>query len=68
MAWVLVNKDVSSAITGGLNPVQLEETCKAAEIYKKLTPDILQKIEEILNNKPVADMNAKTFAPFPGRR
>jgi len=38
MAWVIWNKDVSTAITGGTKPEQLKEVVHAIEIYKKLTP------------------------------
>jgi len=69
MSWVLVNKDVSVALTGGSNPLNLEETCKAVEIYKtKLSPEILKKIELLLDNKPAAEMDVKTFSAFPSRR
>lgn len=68
VAWVLVNKDVSVALTGGSKPEQLEDTVKAVEIYHKLTPEILQKIELVLNNKPQTEGDIKTYTPFPSRR
>ena len=52
LAWVLSNKNVSSAITGASNPEQVYENCKAVAVVEKLTPEILKEIDEILNNKP----------------
>ena len=51
-AWVLKNKNVSSAITGASRPEQVYESVKAIEAYKKLTPEIMEEIEGILGNKP----------------
>jgi aryl-alcohol dehydrogenase-like predicted oxidoreductase len=43
---------VSTAITGARNVSQLEDSIKALELYKKLTPEIEEKIEKILQNRP----------------
>lgn len=52
LAWVLKNPNVSSAITGASSVDQIYENVKAVEAYKKLTPEILDEIDSILNNKP----------------
>jgi aryl-alcohol dehydrogenase-like predicted oxidoreductase len=52
LAWVLKNKNVSSAITGASKPEQIYESVKALELQEKLTPEVMQEIEEILANKP----------------
>ncbi|KAJ4361677.1 hypothetical protein N0V95_001661 [Ascochyta clinopodiicola] len=52
MAWVLSNKHVTSAITGASRPEQIYQTVKAIDVYRKLTPEVLEKIEEIFGNKP----------------
>ncbi|KAF5025222.1 hypothetical protein F66182_2688 [Fusarium sp. NRRL 66182] len=52
LAWVLSNKNVSSAITGASSPQQVYENVKAVAVVDKLTPEILKEIDEILNNKP----------------
>ena len=52
LAWVLKNENVSSAITGASSPAQVYENVKAVEAYKKLTPEIMEQIDTILNNKP----------------
>ncbi len=38
LAWVIHNKDVSTAITGARNTAQLDESIQALELYKKITP------------------------------
>jgi aryl-alcohol dehydrogenase-like predicted oxidoreductase len=52
MAWVLKNKNVSSAITGASRPEQVYESVKALSAVEKLTPEIMKEIDEILGNKP----------------
>jgi aryl-alcohol dehydrogenase-like predicted oxidoreductase len=52
MAWVLSNKNISSAITGASRPEQIYQTVKAVGVYRKLTPEILEEIEATFDNKP----------------
>ncbi len=52
LAWCLTNPHVSTVITGASKPSQVEENMKALQVVDKLTPDILDRIEEILDNKP----------------
>ena len=52
LAWCLKNKDVSTVITGASKPEQVEQNMKAVEVMDQLTPDIMEQIEEILDNKP----------------
>lgn len=54
LAWVLMNKNVSSAITGASRPEQVYESVKALAAVEKLTPDIVKEIDDILGNKPAA--------------
>jgi len=51
LAWVLKNPHVASAITGATKPQQVEENIRALELT--ITDEINQKIEAILQNKPV---------------
>lgn len=51
-AWVLKNPNVSSAITGASKPQQIYDSMKAFDAVKKLTPEIMEEIDEILGNKP----------------
>ncbi|KAF8856464.1 putative voltage-gated K channel beta subunit [Acephala macrosclerotiorum] len=52
MAWVLKNKNVSSAITGASRPEQVYESVKSLAAIEKLTPEVMKEIDEILGNKP----------------
>ena len=48
LAWCLKNPHVSTVITGASKPAQVKENMKAGELVDKLTPDVMQRIEEIL--------------------
>jgi aryl-alcohol dehydrogenase-like predicted oxidoreductase len=52
MAWVLCNKDVSSAITGASRPEQIWQTVRAVGVYKTLDEKVLGEIEECMGTKP----------------
>jgi len=68
LAWILVNKDVSTAIFGATKINQVEDNVKAIEIYKKLTPQILKKIDDLLGNKPTTEFEMINFKSPPTRR
>lgn len=57
IAWCLKNPNVSSVITGASRPEQLTENMKALDVAQKLTPDMMEKIEAILANRPDAEGN-----------
>ena len=50
IAWTLRKSEISSIITGASKPEQVESNAKASDI--SLTKEILEKIEQILDNKP----------------
>ena len=52
LAWVLKNENVTSAITGASSPAQVYENVRAVDAVEKLTPDIMDEIDRVLNNKP----------------
>jgi voltage-dependent potassium channel beta subunit len=52
LAWCLKNQDVSTVILGASKTSQLEENLKVSENKDKLTDDVMERIEEILDNKP----------------
>jgi voltage-dependent potassium channel beta subunit len=52
LAWCLKNPNVSTVITGASKPGQVLENMKALEVAKQLDPASMEKIEEILANKP----------------
>jgi aryl-alcohol dehydrogenase-like predicted oxidoreductase len=49
---------VSTVITGASRAAQVVENMKALDVAPKLTPDVLERIETILANKP------KPFSDF----
>lgn len=52
LAWCLKNPNVSTVITGASKPEQVEQNMTAIEASKKLDDDLMDKVEEILDNKP----------------
>jgi len=52
LAWCLKNPNVSTVITGASRPEQLHENMKALEVAPKLTAEIMERIEGILDNNP----------------
>lgn len=52
LAWCLANPNVSTVITGASRPEQVTENMKAMDDLAKLGPDVLERIEAILGNKP----------------
>jgi len=57
IAWVLKNPNVSTVITGASRVEQLHENLKAIDIALKLTPEILQRIDEAFGIKKEEDDN-----------
>ncbi|MCC7507205.1 MAG: aldo/keto reductase [Saprospiraceae bacterium] len=54
IAWCAHNPNVSTVILGASKTAQLEETLGALDLIPRLTPEVMEKIEIILANKPVA--------------
>ena len=54
LAWCLKNPRVSTVLLGASKPEQLEENLKAAELATALTPEVLERIEAIVANRPQA--------------
>lgn len=50
IAWCLKNPNVSTVITGASRVEQMHENMKALDVVEKLTPDVMNRIEEILTN------------------
>jgi voltage-dependent potassium channel beta subunit len=55
IAWLLRMPQVSSVITGATQPAHLEDNLAALDVVEKLTPDVLDQIENILDNSPIND-------------
>lgn len=52
LAWALKNPNVSTVILGATKVEQIEDNVKAVKLLEKLTPDVVEEIEKILDNKP----------------
>ena len=57
IAWTIKNPNVTTTILGATKKEQLTENFKALEVAQKLTPDVMQDIEKILDNKPFMDLS-----------
>jgi aryl-alcohol dehydrogenase-like predicted oxidoreductase len=53
IAWCLKNPHVSTVILGATRKQQLIENFKSSEAVVLLTPAVMEKIEKIMQNKPV---------------
>ncbi|KAF2869351.1 voltage-gated potassium channel subunit beta-1 channel subunit beta-1 [Massariosphaeria phaeospora] len=54
LAWCAKNKNVSTVILGASKPEQIVDNCKALQLLPKLTQEVMDEIEGILDNKPKA--------------
>ncbi|KAK4689853.1 hypothetical protein P7C73_g216, partial [Tremellales sp. Uapishka_1] len=52
LAWTLKNENVSTCILGATKPEQIKENVKALDVLPKLTPEIMERIEKILDTTP----------------
>jgi len=52
IAWCLKNPNVSTVILGASKISQLEENLKATDAAEKLTPDIMNELDQILGSRP----------------
>jgi voltage-dependent potassium channel beta subunit len=57
IAWTIYNPNVTTAILGATKVAQLHDNLKALETLKKLSPDVISGIEDILQNKPTMDLS-----------
>ena len=53
IAWCIKNPHVTTAILGATKKQQLLDNLKSIEVMEKLTPDVMEKIEKIMQTKPV---------------
>jgi voltage-dependent potassium channel beta subunit len=52
IAWCLKNPHVSTVITGASRAEQVVENMQALDVVPRLTPEIMDRIEAVLQNKP----------------
>jgi len=55
LAWCLVNRRVSTVITGASSVEQVRENMAAVTVKERLTEDVLERIESIVGNRPRAE-------------
>jgi len=55
LAWCLANPRVSTVITGASRLEQVQENMAAMEVAERLTPEVLERIEKIVDNRPEAE-------------
>ena len=60
LAWCLKNKNVSTVITGATKIEQLNDNLGALDLVDKLTPEIMDRIDHILDNKPAPPIDFRT--------
>ncbi|HEX8316395.1 MAG TPA: aldo/keto reductase [Flavisolibacter sp.] len=53
VAWTIKNPNVTTTILGATKKEQLTENLKALEVIDILTPEVMQKIDDILGTKPI---------------
>lgn len=68
LAWVLVNKDVSTCITGATKVSQIESNIAALKIASEWNEEKEERMKSILNNEPTPRIDFVTFQPDKGRR
>jgi voltage-dependent potassium channel beta subunit len=52
IAWCLKNPNVTTVITGASRVSQVRENLKALDVAPKLTPDVMERIEAVVANRP----------------
>lgn len=53
ISWCLKNRDVSTVILGASKEIQLTENLKSIELYERLTAEVMERMDAILDNQPV---------------
>jgi len=57
IAWCVKNPNVTTVITGASKASQVTENFKALQFVPKLTNEVIEKIEGVLQNKPALERN-----------
>ena len=52
LAWSRKNDDVSTVMTGATKPEQVEENMASLDFVSALKPDVMERIDRVLQNKP----------------
>eukprot|EP00732_Lithocolla_globosa_P006838 Lithocolla_globosa_v1_NODE_8238_length_845_cov_8.755696.p1 type:complete len:232 gc:universal NODE_8238_length_845_cov_8.755696:64-759(+) len=64
ICWCLKNENISTVILGATSIEQAMENFQSLQHLEKLTPDVMQRIENVLKNKPskISPNNAQSVA------
>ncbi|KAL2815406.1 putative voltage-gated potassium channel subunit beta [Aspergillus cavernicola] len=57
LAWILKNDNVSSVLTGASRPSQITENVKAVQVAHRVTPEIMEQIDKLFQNKPTRTLD-----------
>lgn len=68
LAWTIKNKDVSTSIFGASKAAHCEDNLGALEASQRLTPEVLERIENLFQNRPDPGINWNTWSPKTPRR
>ncbi len=63
LAWILKNPNVTSCILGASRTGQVTENLKALDALPKLTDEVLERIENLLDNHPLGSMRSYVEMP-----
>ncbi len=61
LAWCLKNPNVSTVITGASKPEQVAENMEALALEEKMTAEVMERIESVLDNAPQPEPNWRRF-------
>ncbi|KAG8751275.1 hypothetical protein FRC11_009541 [Ceratobasidium sp. 423] len=59
LAWAASHPNASTVILGATKPEQVIDNLKALEVLKKITPEVREKINKILDNDPTPEPNLR---------
>ncbi|KAF8606049.1 Aldo/keto reductase [Ceratobasidium sp. AG-I] len=59
LAWAASHPNASTVILGASSQEQLLENLKALEVVKKITPEVREKINKVLDNDPTPEPNLR---------
>ena len=61
LAWCLKNQKISSVITGASRPEHVSENLQSLDIVEKLTDEVMEQIETILDNRPEPESDPREW-------
>jgi len=61
LAWCLKNQNISSVITGASRPEHVSENIQSLDIVEKLTDEVMEQIETILDNRPEPESDPREW-------